>query len=370
MRTPALADAVALRLPPADAYVPAATAAPAAAATAEWWKLPYEQPFDARQLPRKQRALTVRGNQLVDDCGQVVVLRGVNLGDPDKLARQGKWSKAHFQAARSFGSNVVRLPVHPVAWRLRGRDGYLQLLDQAVTWANDLDLYLIIDWHSMGNITKELFFHPMYATTKTETREFWRTVAARYAGVPTIAVYELFNEPTTNHGKLGKVDWQEWKAFNEELISIIRSHDENIIPLVAGFNWSYDLSHVAEHPVEKVGVAYAIHPYPTKSKGLIPQSWESEWGHLAEKYPLIATEIGWMPADEDGAHAPVIDDGSYGPLIADYLASKGISFVVWALDPDWPPRMISDWDYTPTAQGRFFRQRMLAAAAGEERPAD
>ena len=27
---------------------------------------------------------------------------------------------ASFQAAKSFGSNIVRLPVHPIAWRSRG----------------------------------------------------------------------------------------------------------------------------------------------------------------------------------------------------------------------------------------------------------
>ncbi|MFG6429868.1 glycoside hydrolase family 5 protein [Roseateles sp. LYH14W] len=365
MKLPLLGAALLALLPLfASAYEPK-VAAPAPTDAGEWWNVPYALPFDAKQLTRKQSEVKVKGNLLVDDSGRTVVFRGVNIADPDKLVKQGKWSKAHFEAAKSFGSNIVRLPVHPIAWRSRGSENYLKLIDQAVVWANELDLYLIVDWHSMGNPTKELYFHPMYVTSKQETREFWRQIAARYAGIPTIAVYELFNEPTINSGKLGEVDWQEWKAFNEELISIIYAHDKGVIPLVAGFNWAYDLSQVAQHPIAREGVAYAIHPYPQKSSGPFPEAWEKAWGYLSEKYPLMATEIGWMRADEKGAHRPVISDGSYGPLISDYFAKKGISFTVWAFDPDWPPQMISDWNYTPTGQGKFFREFMLKQAEAE-----
>lgn len=365
MKFPLLGAAILALLPLASqAYDPKA-GAPVEVKTGEWWNVPYAAPFDAKLLTHKQAEVKVKGNLLVDENGKTVIFRGVNIGDPDKLVKQGKWSKEHFQAAKSFGSNIVRLPIHPIAWRSRGSEEYLKLIDQAVVWANELDLYLIVDWHSMGNITKELFFHPMYVTTKQETREFWRTIASRYTGIPTIAVYELFNEPTINSGKLGDVDWQEWKAYNEELISMIYAHDKNIIPLVAGFNWAYDLSQVDQHPIEREGVAYAIHPYPMKSKGPFPESWETQWGHLSAKYPILATEIGWMREGEKGAHVPVLNDGTYGPLISDYFAKKGISFTVWAFDPDWPPQMISDWNYTPTEQGKFFKEFMLKQAAAE-----
>ncbi|MES2581676.1 MAG: cellulase family glycosylhydrolase [Pseudomonadota bacterium] len=363
MKALLLGTIVATLLPLAsNAYEPKAVT-PVPTAATEWWNEAYPLPFDAKLLTRKQSEISVKGKLFVDDQGKTFVFRGVNISDPDKLATQGKWDKSHFQAAKDFGSNVIRLPVHPTAWRSRGTSEYLKLLDQAVVWANELDIYLIVDWHSMGNITKELYFHPMYRTSKQETMDFWRTIAARYAGVPTIAVYELFNEPTNHNDRLGTVDWMEWKAFNEELITVIYAHDRNIIPLVAGFNWAYDLSHVAKHPIARPGVAYAIHPYPQKEKaGNMLAQWEKNWGHLANKYPLIASELGWMREGEKGAHIPVINnDGSYGPLVRDYFAKKGISFTVWCFDPDWPPQMISDWSYTPTEQGKFFRQVMLEA---------
>ena len=37
------------------------------------------------------------------------------------------------------------------------------------------------------------------------------------------------------------------------------------------------------------------------------------------------------------------------------MKEKGISFTVWCFDIHWAPTLISDWDFTPTTQGRFFK---------------
>ncbi|WP_045856086.1 glycoside hydrolase family 5 protein [Teredinibacter purpureus] len=339
------------------------TASPSTpAAAGEWWNQPYPSRFDSSTLNNPMSLIRVEGNAFVNEAGETVVFRGVNISDPDKLEQKGKWSKAHFEAVKAYGANVIRVPVHPVAWQKRGNNDYFTLLDQAVHWANELGMYLIIDWHSIGNLKTEMYQHPMYNTTLKETREFWRQVSFRYKGVPTIAVYELFNEPTLYSGQLGEASWDEWREINESLIKIIYSHDTDVIPLVAGFNWAYDLSEVRKKPIRAKGIAYAAHPYPTKSKKPAaekPKDWEKTWGYVANKYPMIATELGWMRAGLPGAHIPVIDDGSYGPVIVDYLTQKNISWTVWCFDPDWPPQMISDWDYTPTEQGEFFRKVML-----------
>ena len=57
-------------------------------------------------------------------------------------------------------------------------------------------MYLIVDWHSIGNLETELFQHPQYVTSVAETANFWKSIAHRYKGVATMAVYEIFNEPT------------------------------------------------------------------------------------------------------------------------------------------------------------------------------
>jgi aryl-phospho-beta-D-glucosidase BglC (GH1 family) len=223
------------------------------ASAREWWNQPYPSTFDASQLKNKPPFISVKGNRFVDEEGKTFVFRGVNISDPDKLVHNGHWNKKHFEMAKSFGANVLRVPIHPVAWRRQGKENYFDLLDQAVRWANELDLYLIIDWHSIGNLETGVFQHPMYETSKAETLNFWRSVAHRYQGIPTVAVYEIFNEPTDFIGQLGKADWKKWKEFNELAISIIYAHDKKVIPLVAGFNWAYDLTPVAKAPIAHVG---------------------------------------------------------------------------------------------------------------------
>jgi endoglucanase len=74
--------------------------------------------------------------------------------------------------------------------------------------------------------------------------------------------------------------------------------------------------------------------------------------------PVILTEIGFALPEEKGVHIPVHGDETYGKALVDYTAEKGISWVVWCFDPDWSPYMYTDWDYTPTRQGAFFKKVM------------
>lgn len=325
-----------------------------------WWNATDIPAFDKSKISQQLALVKVQGNKFVDDKGKVVVFRGVNIADPDKIANDKRFTKSHFEAIKAWGANVVRVPVHPSAWRKQGKKAYLALLDQTILWANELGIYVIIDWHSIGNLKSQMFQTTSYYTDKGETHDFWRTVSERYAGVNAVAFYEIFNEPTVFNGRLGVVSWAEWKAINEEIITVIQAHNPNAISLVAGFNWAYDLTPVATAPIERENVAYVSHPYPMKVSAPYEQNWTRDFGFVADKYPVFATEIGYQLATDKGAHIPVIDDGKYGKRITDYFGDKGISWVAWVFDPDWSPQLITDYDtYAPTMQGKHFREVML-----------
>jgi endoglucanase len=354
--------------PDAPASAADAKPAPPAGRGAGWWDEPYPPRFDPASLPKPLDPVAVKGNRFVDSRGETVVFQGVNISDPDKLERNGHYDRHYFEVIRAWGANVVRVPVHPTAWRSRGKQAYFELLDRAVRWATELDLYLIIDWHSIGNLVTGLYQHPMYDTTQQETFEFWRSVAYRYRDVPTVAFYELFNEPTIRGGTLGDAPWEKWKALNEELISIIFAHKGQHIPLVAGFDWAYQLGPIGKQPIDRQLIGYVSHPYPGKTKAPFEQHWDEAFGFAAEQYPLFITEMGYMAAGDPGAHSPAVDDGSYGKRMTDYLARKGASWTAWCFDPDWPPQLISDWNYTPTVAGSHFREVMLARRASTPKP--
>jgi len=300
---------------------------------------------DAQKLP----LISVKGNKFVDPQGNTILFRGLSISDPDKLASQGHWNREHFVRVQEMGAKVVRIPVHPAAWRGRTPAEYLKLLDQAVGWCTELNMYIMLDWHTIGNLTTGLFQDPMYETTLQDTYNFWRIAARHYAGHNTIAFWELFNEPTTYRGELGPVIWNDWKHICENEISIIRAYNPQAIALVAGFDWAYDLTPIREAPINAPNIGYVTHPYEFKR----PQPWEPKWeldfGFAKDTYPVVATEFG-------GAEAGPPD--SYGPSIIRYLESKGISWLVWCFDPEWGPSLIKDWNYTLTPAGEFAKNIM------------
>ena len=322
-----------------------------------WWN---EPPAGARPYnvnARKPPLISVKGNKFVDPQGHTVLFRGLSISDPDKLEGQGHWNKEHFVKVKEMGAMIVRVPVHPVAWRERGPAEYFKLLDQAVEWSTDLGLYIDLDWHSIGNLTTGLFQEPMYDTSRQETYNFWRTAARHFAGHNTVVFFELFNEPTTFRDQLGPVDWAEWKKIQEDLIAVIRACDPQVIPLVAGFDWAYDLTPLHLAPIAAEGIGYVTHPYSHKRPRPWEPKWEEDFGFAAAQYPVVATEFGGFaaPNPNSGVDRP---QAAYGPAIIKYLEGRGISWMVWCFDPEWGPTLIRNWEYQLTPSGEFAKQAM------------
>jgi endoglucanase len=215
-------------------------------------------------------------------------------------------------------------------------------------------MYVLIDWHSIGNLGMELFQNPMYNTSRQETYQFWRTIAQHFTGYNTVAFYEIFNEPTVYNGQLGSITWAEWKKINEDIISLIRSYDSQTIPLVAGFDWAYDLTPLHLDPVNAPGIGYVSHPYEFKRSQPWEPKWEEDFGFAAGNYPVLVTEFGFSVRP-----GQVINDDHYGNRIIKYLEGKGISWLCWVYDPEWGPPMLKSWDtYEPTESGNFFKKAM------------
>ena len=301
-------------------------------------------------------------------CTQCVM----DTSDPDKLDNEGNWDKSYFEEMKKWGANLVRFPVHPRAWNKRGKEDYLKLLDDGIKWAGELGMYVIIDWHSIGNLRTEMYQGNtttdnvnMYDTTQKQTFDFWRTIANKYGENTTVAFYEIFNEPTTYHGQLGSITWDQWKELNKEMIGIIRNNGGKGIPLVAGFNWAYDLTPVKESPLEVEGIAYVSHPYPQKREKPWEEKWTNDWGFVKEKYPLILTEIGFCGPNDRGAHIPVISDESYGDAITTYCDDNEISYMIWVFDNSWAPQLFEDWNYTPSRQGKYFKKKLQSYQANQ-----
>lgn len=294
----------------------------------------------------------VEGNRFVNSDEDTILFRGISIADPDKLEQEGQWNKNLFVKAKEFGAMLVRIPVHPGAWRARTQEQYIPLLDQAVKWCTEEDLYVIIDWHSIGNLEQGLYEDPSYYTTLQETFNFWRAIARHFAGNNTVAFMELYNEPTSDFGQLGTLSWEKWKTINENLIRLIRANRCRSIPLVAGFDWAYDLNPLHYAPVNAQGIAYVVHPYPHKRTPPYEPKWDEDFGFSAEKYPIVATELGFTLG-----RGSMDDNIEYGRAIINFMEAKHISWVWWVFDPLWRPPMLKSWKtFEPTDNGLFFEE--------------
>jgi aryl-phospho-beta-D-glucosidase BglC (GH1 family) len=307
--------------------------------------------------------ISVKGNHFVDPSGATVLFRGVSIVDPDNLVERGHWNRELFAAIKAMGANLVRIPIHPAAWRHQTPAAYMKLLDQAVGWCTDLGMYAIIDWHSIGNLKSGMFQEPIYDTSVAETLGFWRTMAVHFKGNHTAAFFELYNEPTQANGMLGALSWSDWRELNEQMIEVIRFSNREAIPLVAGFDWAYDLDNVHYEPVRAEHIGYVTHPYPFKRSRPWEPRWEENFAFVADKYPVIATEIGF-----DVKPGDVVDDDHYGNRITRFLEERGISWTAWVFDDDWGPTMLKSYDgFALNACGEFFKQAMQRPPA--QRPA-
>jgi len=307
--------------------------------------------------------IKVEKNKFIDRNGKEIIFRGLCYADPDEIERNRQWNERYFEEAKNWGANIVRFAVHPSAINRRGWDNYFTIVDRGIELAKKAGLLVIIDWHSMGNLKDEKFTDAKYNTTKEETFRFWTEVAKRYKNEPTVAMYELFNEPTvSSSANVGTCTWDEWKVIMENLIDTIRIYNPNALCLVAGFSWAYDLTPIRTAPINRKNIAYVSHPYPQKRSEPWEDKWEQDFGFVSDTYPVICTEIGYCLENEPGAHNPVISNDYYGECLMKYFESKGISFTVWCFYPSWHPMLFSDWNFTPTTQGRFFKNYLQKTA--------
>lgn len=310
-------------------------------------------------------ALTISGNRIVTTAGTPIILKGVNALDPiiqvkDPNAGAGPWTEEYYATMATWGSNVIRLPIHPKSWRDNIPLSNLAILDQSIAWAKDHNMYSIIDYHTIGllhlNAYEKTDWHD-YRTTKKEVIEFWKTIATQYKDNPSVAAYEIFNEPVNLKNSTNMQDWLKWKADAEEIIAAIRAIDPHKTIIVGGLQWAYDLSPVAKAPIADNNIVYAVHPYPGSNYN---HNWDTAFGNLSEKYPLIATEVGYRLGEGTAAYylntyRPQQKE-SYTEALLPYLKAHNISWVAWNFSKYWDPPLLQDeTDFTPNSAGRYFK---------------
>lgn len=160
--------------------------------------------------------LSVKGTKIVNASGQAVVLNGISTHGiawfPQYI------NKEAFQSVKNtFGANVIRIAMYsePSAGYY---EGLWSKVDEAVEYAKQVGLYVIIDWHILGDGNPN--------TYKSEAIKFFTYMSAKYKNCNNV-LYEICNEPN------GNVSWaNDIKPYAIDLIKTIRANDPDGIILV------------------------------------------------------------------------------------------------------------------------------------------
>lgn len=288
-------------------------------------------------------ALRVDGADVVSVDGEVVQLRGVMPPDPASLARERRFTAALFEEIAATGANVVRIPVHPMRWR-EDADYLWRYLEPAVRWAGEAGLYVIIDWHSIGNVrTGRAPLNPeLYSHTEELTHEFWMVTAAFFAQTPHV-LFEVFNEPQG-------ITAREWRAAAQDIVDVIREQGAQQPVVVGGTDYARDLSWVLQDPVDDPDVVYASHIYPSHHEAL----WPRYFGEVAERHPVLVTEWGFTTTPPPDGQDFLVGsaEGYAAPLLA-YTEAVGAGWVACWWDDEWQPTMLRQGDQAANDFGRF-----------------
>jgi endoglucanase len=238
----------------------------------------------ATQSPRvsvveRHGRLRVRGNQIVDEHGDPVQLRGMSLF-------WSQWMPQFYNDSAirwlrdDWNVSVVRaaIAVH--------MGGYMehpavetQKADAVIDAAIREGIYVIVDWHA----------HQPEAAAASR---FFSHVAGKYGRYPNV-IYETWNEPLNVH------PWSTViKPYHMTVIAAIRALDPDNLIVAGSRTWSQDVDEAAADPLPFNNVAYSLHFYAgTHKQGLRDKAERA----MARGAALMITEWGTANADGNGA---------------------------------------------------------------------
>lgn len=220
----------------------------------------------------------VEGNLIVDESGEQVVLRGLNVLGPVTQEKDPvnteytPWNEAYYKEAASWGAKIIRVPIEPGLWRNYGHQENFMIIDQTIEWAEKYGMYVILDCHGIGFPTSNEYEEDKevegnYTINEEQLLDFWEAFSIRYGTNKTVAFFDIFNEITCNgcHSTTDidksfepdyLEDWNAWKIIAERIIDTIRMNASETPVLVSSLYYANYGHMIINDPIEKENIIY------------------------------------------------------------------------------------------------------------------
>jgi endoglucanase len=314
--------------------------------------------------PKRMPFLHQRGTHIVDSSGNVVQLRGVDLGgwlewegwiwgggfDSETTIMNGLTSLVGAQAADQFqtdvfndfitdadikeiaqlGFNVIRVPFNykilqdpstPYVYKASG----WRILDNIINWAARHHVYVVLDMHAAPGGQALGFPYddtwPMLwgdPDDQSQMVAMWQAIATRYASNPAVAGYDLLGEPWPTPNDQALV------SLYARTIAAIRQVDTAHMIFLEGAMDSRDFSWTTQ-PLDS-NMVYSPHMYLWSQQNAQRQLDQYAQMAKAQNVPLWIGEFGENTLSADASQVAMF---KAEPTVA------GWAYWTWKKAPDW-----------------------------------
>ena len=256
-------------------------------------------------------ALHVENGKLTDADGNIVQLYGMSTHGIAWFPQYINYDS--FRTLRDdWNTNCIRLAMYTAEYggycAGGDKEQLKQLVRDGVSYATELGMYVIVDWHILSDCDPN--------QNKDEAIAFFREMSETFADNDNV-LYEICNEPNSG------TSWDSIKSYAEEVIPVIREQKPDAVILVGTPTWSQEIDKAAASPLTFDNVMYTLHFYAGTHKDDLRNRLET---CAQNNLPVFVSEFGMCDASGNGAN-----DFDSTTKWLDLLNKYQISFCCWNL---------------------------------------